>query len=167
MEELLKVRLKKSRLWVTPFLPFHQISILPAQSGSRIFPTHPLSPSLPQTHQDFSQSKLVNPLVSVIFMSTVPLKYLQYSPVRRHPARGRMIHPLLIQSPPKQRHARQKRMNISDGPKNMFGSLKYLTFKSKFCNLNLKKQTTSCCCDADLRVLLHVVFQHVKMKTTG
>lgn len=102
---------------VSHLFPFHQISILPTHSGSSIFPTHPLSPSLPQTHQDFSQSKLVNPLVSVIFMSTVPLKYLQYSPVRRHPARGRMIHPLLIQSPPKQLHATQKRMNISDGPK--------------------------------------------------
>lgn len=35
------------------------------------------SPSLPQTHQCFYESRLVYPLVSVIFMSTVPLKYLQ------------------------------------------------------------------------------------------
>lgn len=83
-------------------LPFTKFLSLP----SFLFISVPISlplflfpPSLPQTHQCFSESKLVNPLVSVIFMSTVPLKYLQQSPVRRHPARGGMIHPLLIQSP--------------------------------------------------------------------
>lgn len=48
---------------LSPHLPFQYLS------------HSSFSPSLPQTHQCLS--RLVYPLVNVIFMSTVPLKYLQ------------------------------------------------------------------------------------------
>lgn len=91
----------------TPVFSSFVLTAPPSQTS--FFPTPPspsselqflsqslCSSSLPQTHQGF----FVNPLVSVIFMSTVPLKYLQYSPVRRLPARGKMIQPLFLQYPP-------------------------------------------------------------------
>lgn len=73
------------------------------------------SPSL-HVSQKSHQGFFVNPLVSVIFMSTVPLKYLQYSPVRRRPARRKMIQPLLLQYPPPPNVALQKHADLSNGP---------------------------------------------------